>query len=84
MERMLNMRFEGMDTNLMVLPKSAYGELAFELPLRRMYKTEFGFLREGSSIMVGGLVDDIKVCTDQPLPLNLRQEKIGSWSPTNF
>jgi N-methylhydantoinase A/oxoprolinase/acetone carboxylase beta subunit len=58
-ERMLNMRFEGTDTSLMVLPdaKDGDGEEDFEAAFRRVYKTEFGFLLQGQSVSV----DDIKV-----------------------
>lgn len=58
-ERMLNMRFEGTDTALMVLPNSGDGDGAedFEAAFKRVYKSEFGFLLETKSI----IVDDIKV-----------------------
>ncbi|KAF9005170.1 5-oxoprolinase [Cyathus striatus] len=58
-ERMLNMRFEGTDTALMVLPndKEGDGKEDFEAAFKRVYKTEFGFLLETKSI----IVDDIKV-----------------------
>jgi len=58
-ERMLNMRFEGTDTALMVLPVKGDGdgEEDFEAAFRRVYKAEFGFLLEGQSVSV----DDIKV-----------------------
>jgi 5-oxoprolinase (ATP-hydrolysing) len=58
-ERMLNMRFEGTDTSLMVLPQDTDGdgEEDFEAAFRRVYKAEFGFLLEGQSVSV----DDIKV-----------------------
>ncbi|KIJ95613.1 hypothetical protein K443DRAFT_322374 [Laccaria amethystina LaAM-08-1] len=57
-ERMLNMRFEGTDTALMVLPHAEDGEgdEDFESAFKRVYKAEFGFLLEKSVI-----VDDIKV-----------------------
>jgi 5-oxoprolinase (ATP-hydrolysing) len=57
-ERMLNMRFEGTDTALMVLPHADDGEgdEDFESAFKRVYKAEFGFLLEKSVI-----VDDIKV-----------------------
>lgn len=59
-ERMLNMRFEGTDTALMVLPNAGDGdgEEDFEAAFKRVYKSEFGFLLETKSI----IVDDIKVC----------------------
>ena len=57
-ERMLNMRFEGTDTALMVLPIPQDGEGEdFEKAFKRVYKSEFGFLLETKSI----IVDDIKV-----------------------
>ncbi|KAJ7353580.1 5-oxoprolinase [Mycena albidolilacea] len=58
-ERMLNMRFEGTDTALMVLPNAGDGdgEEDFEAAFKRVYKSEFGFLLETKSI----IVDDIKV-----------------------
>lgn len=61
---MLNMRFEGTDTALMVLPDEALGERKgedtdedFERAFRRVYKAEFGFLLDTKSVVV----DDIKV-----------------------
>ncbi|KAI0698026.1 5-oxoprolinase [Cytidiella melzeri] len=58
-ERMLNMRFEGTDTALMVLPSPADGDGQedFEAAFKRVYKTEFGFLLETKTI----IVDDVKV-----------------------
>ncbi|KAJ3902309.1 5-oxoprolinase [Lentinula edodes] len=65
-ERMLNMRFEGTDTSLMVLPDpnerlegedGGDGGEDFLKAFRRVYKAEFGFLLEGKTI----IVDDIKV-----------------------
>ncbi|CCM00300.1 uncharacterized protein FIBRA_02330 [Fibroporia radiculosa] len=58
-ERMLNMRFDGTDTALMVLPdpKDGDGKEDFEAAFNRVYKAEFGFLLETKSI----IVDDIKV-----------------------
>ncbi|PPR05011.1 hypothetical protein CVT24_010204 [Panaeolus cyanescens] len=60
-ERMLNMRFEGTDTALMVLPneKEQNGDDGedFEAAFKRVYKSEFGFLLDTKSI----IVDDIKV-----------------------
>ncbi|KAF9036133.1 hypothetical protein BDZ89DRAFT_1157685 [Hymenopellis radicata] len=55
-ERMLNMRFEGTDTALMVLPAPGENE-DFEAAFKRVYKSEFGFLLETKTITV----DDIKV-----------------------
>ncbi|THH32682.1 hypothetical protein EUX98_g1507 [Antrodiella citrinella] len=58
-ERMLNMRFEGTDTALMVLPteKDGDGKEDFEAAFKRVYKAEFGFLLETKNITV----DDVKV-----------------------
>ena len=58
-ERMLNMRFEGTDTALMVLPskRDGDGQEDFEAAFKRVYKAEFGFLLETKTI----IVDDIKV-----------------------
>ena len=56
---MLNMRFEGTDTALMVLTdiKDGDGNEDFEAAFKRNYLAEFGFLLETKSI----IVDDIKV-----------------------
>lgn len=62
-ERMLNMRFKGTDTALMVLPRADEGGGGggggedFGAAFRRVYKSEFGFLLEDKGIKV----DDIKV-----------------------
>ena len=58
-ERMLNMRFEGTDTALMVVPAAADGDGAedFAAAFRRVYKAEFGFLLERKAV----IVDDVKV-----------------------
>jgi 5-oxoprolinase (ATP-hydrolysing) len=60
-ERMLNMRFEGTDTALMVLPhptQEGSDELEDYMDaFKRVYKTEFGFVLEGKGV----IVDDIKV-----------------------
>nr|GAT59086.1 predicted protein [Mycena chlorophos] len=58
-ERMLNMRFDGTDTALMVLPVEGDGdgEEDFEAAFKRVYKREFGFLLENKTI----IVDDVKV-----------------------
>ena len=58
-ERALNMRFEGTDTALMVLPEKTDGDGKedFEAAFKRAYKSEFGFLLETKTI----IVDDIKV-----------------------
>ncbi|KZT03038.1 5-oxoprolinase [Laetiporus sulphureus 93-53] len=58
-ERMLNMRFDGTDTALMVLPgvQDGDGNEDFLAAFKRAYMAEFGFLLETKSI----IVDDIKV-----------------------
>ena len=58
-ERALNMRFEGTDTALMVLPDKTDGDGKedFEAAFKRAYKAEFGFLLETKTI----IVDDVKV-----------------------
>lgn len=58
-ERTLNMRFEGTDTALMVLPEitDGDGKEDFEAAFKREYKAEFGFLLETKTI----IVDDVKV-----------------------
>ena len=58
-ERMLNMRFDGTDTALMVLPhpEDGDGNEDFEAAFKRVYKAEFGFLLDTKSI----IVDDVKV-----------------------
>ncbi|KAJ2928426.1 hypothetical protein H1R20_g8677, partial [Candolleomyces eurysporus] len=61
-ERMLNMRFEGTDTSLMVLPQAKKTESGEESEdyleaFKRVYKTEFGFVLEDKPV----IVDDIKV-----------------------
>lgn len=58
-ERALNMRFEGTDTALMVLPgaRDGDGKEDFEAAFKRAYKAEFGFLLETKTIVV----DDVKV-----------------------
>ncbi|KAH8113247.1 5-oxoprolinase [Phellopilus nigrolimitatus] len=57
-ERMLNMRFDGTDTALMVLPDAKDGEGEdFLAAFKRTYKNEFGFLLDTKNI----IVDDIKV-----------------------
>ncbi|KIK56415.1 hypothetical protein GYMLUDRAFT_247918 [Collybiopsis luxurians FD-317 M1] len=65
-ERYLNMRFKGTDTSLIVLPdsnerleggdKDGGGGEDFLKAFKRVYKSEFGFLIEGKTI----IVDDIK------------------------
>ena len=56
---MLNMRFEGTDTALMVLPglNDGHGDEDFEAAFKKVYRAEFGFLLETKGI----IVDDIKV-----------------------
>ncbi|KAK2467578.1 hypothetical protein APHAL10511_000433 [Amanita phalloides] len=57
-ERMLNMRFEGTDTALMVLPSPLSTPTEdFERAFKEEYKTQFGFLLDTKNI----IVDDIKV-----------------------
>ena len=57
-ERMLNMRFDGTDTALMVLPDGKEAdEEDFLESFRRSYKEEFGFLLDTKTV----IVDDIKV-----------------------
>jgi len=58
-ERMLNMRFEGTDTALMVLQNASDGDGMedFEAAFKRVYKSEFGFMLETKTI----IVDDVKV-----------------------
>ncbi len=53
-ERMLNMRFNGTDTALMVLPEAGDDYLG---AFRRAYKAEFGFTLDEARVVV----DDIKV-----------------------
>lgn len=66
-ERMLNMRFEGTDTALMVLPtvKDGDGQEDYEAAFNRAYKSEFGFVLDTKSI----IVDYVKV-GDLVLPHN--------------
>ncbi|KAF8345092.1 Hydantoinase/oxoprolinase-domain-containing protein [Amanita rubescens] len=57
-ERMLNMRFDGTDTALMVVPAlGPQNEEDFESAFKKEYKTQFGFLLDTKNI----IVDDIKV-----------------------
>lgn len=59
-ERMLNMRFDGTDTALMVLPSpsdSEDKEEDFLEAFRKAYKEEFGFLLDTKNV----IVDDVKV-----------------------
>jgi len=58
-ERMLNMRFEGTDTALMVLPDptDGDGDEDFEAAFKKAYKAEFGFILDTKGV----IVDDIKV-----------------------
>ncbi|KAG5645317.1 hypothetical protein DXG03_006506 [Asterophora parasitica] len=55
-ERMLNMRFEGTDTALMIIAE-ADGKEDFEAAFEKAYKSEFGFVLDTKSI----IVDDVKV-----------------------
>ena len=55
-ERLLNMRFDGTDTALMVLEPDD-GSHDFEGAFKKAYKQEFGFLLETKRI----IIDDIKV-----------------------
>jgi 5-oxoprolinase (ATP-hydrolysing) len=55
---MLNMRFEGTDTALMVrCAEDEKENEEFDRAFRREYKNEFGFLLEARIV-----VDDVKVC----------------------
>ncbi|ELU41298.1 5-oxoprolinase [Rhizoctonia solani AG-1 IA] len=54
-KRLLNMRFDGTDTSLMVLEPED-GSHDFEGTFKRAYKQEFGFLLETKNI----IIDDIK------------------------
>ncbi len=56
-ERMLNMRFDGTDTALMVLPEAGESEDDYLGAFRRAYRAEFGFLLDEARVVV----DDIKV-----------------------
>ncbi|KAF6743162.1 5-oxoprolinase [Ephemerocybe angulata] len=57
-ERILNMRFEGTDTSLMVLPEATGAQPDDYLDaFKRVYKSEFGFVLEGKPV----IVDDVKV-----------------------
>lgn len=55
-ERLLNMRFDGTDTALMVLSSPSDGE-DFMAAFRKAYQEEFGFLLDTKNV----IVDDIKV-----------------------
>ena len=56
-ERLLNMRFNGTDTALMVLPEAGESAGDYLGAFRRAYKAEFGFLLDEARVVV----DDIKV-----------------------
>jgi len=56
-ERLLNMRFNGTDTALMVLPEAGESAGDYLGTFRRAYKAEFGFLLDEARVVV----DDIKV-----------------------
>lgn len=62
-ERLLNMRFDGSDTALMIkcAPGQEEQDQNFEAAFKREYKNEFGFLLESKVV-----VDDIKVCKHAP------------------
>lgn len=79
-ERVLNMRFEGTDTALMVLPKATdgNGKEDFEAAFKREYKAEFGFLLETKTIVV----DDVKVgCLSRAFSSgDLNARKKGPWN----
>lgn len=70
-ERMMNMRFKGTDTALMVLPTQEEvlegGGEDFEGAFKRAYKAEFGFLLD-----VPVIVDDVKVGLFRNLLLRTR------------
>ncbi|KAH9055167.1 5-oxoprolinase [Lactarius deliciosus] len=56
-ERMLNMRFDGTDTALMVLPAASESGGDYLGAFHRAYRAEFGFLLDEARVVV----DDIKV-----------------------
>lgn len=56
-ERLLNMRFNGTDTALMVLPEAGESAGDYLGAFRRAYKAEFGFLLDEARVVV----DDVKV-----------------------
>ncbi|KAH9173815.1 5-oxoprolinase [Lactarius sanguifluus] len=56
-ERMLNMRFDGTDTALMVLPEAGESGGDYLGAFHRAYRAEFGFLLDEARVVV----DDIKV-----------------------
>ncbi|KAI9438535.1 5-oxoprolinase [Lactarius indigo] len=56
-ERMLNMRFDGTDTALMVLPEAGESKGDYLGAFHRAYRAEFGFLLDEARVVV----DDIKV-----------------------
>ena len=76
-ERMLNMRFEGTDTALMVLCEGDEIDTEdFEAAFKRQYKKEFGFLLETKMV-----VDDVKVrvCIVALLAWYSIRMNVGSW-----
>lgn len=80
---MLNMRFEGTDTALMVLPNENDGDGTedFEAAFRRVYKAEFGFLLDTKSI----IVDDVKVsaiASDLKVPGDHARRFVASGRPS--
>jgi 5-oxoprolinase (ATP-hydrolysing) len=85
-ERALNMRFEGTDTALMVLPETTDGDGKedFESAFKRAYKAEFGFLLETKTI----IVDDVKVShfsyTVSSRDLNAEGKGAWNWKDVRF
>ncbi|VDB96207.1 unnamed protein product [Peniophora sp. CBMAI 1063] len=55
-DRMLNMRFDGTDTALMILPTASEGTDYLQA-FKRAYRAEFGFVLEAKNVVV----DDVKV-----------------------
>jgi N-methylhydantoinase A/oxoprolinase/acetone carboxylase beta subunit len=85
-ERMLNMRFDGTDTSLMVLPTKEDGgedDEDFKAAFVRAYKAEFGFLLDTKRIVV----DDIKVMPSDQWGAPLISKRfiitLGSWYRQN-
>ena len=79
-ERMLNMRFDGTDTSLMVLPTKEDGDDEdFKAAFMRVYKAEFGFLLDTKRIVV----DDIKVNVFGSVGGAQYLNPLGSWYRQN-
>lgn len=78
-ERMLNMRFEGTDTALMVLPHAEDGDgnEDFEAAFKRVYKSEFGFLLETKTVIVDDIKVSIATYSKSANEVNVRS---GSWN----